>query len=68
MGQRVAGELPRGFFRLQAGLHVGEISGVSPDAAKSLAALRNRILPQSALQRPGGVIEGEAEVGKSGSG
>ncbi len=68
MGERGAGELPRGDFRLQAGLNVGEIGGVSPDAAKSLAAFRDRVLPQSALERARGVIEGQAKVRESGRG
>ena len=68
MGQRGTGELPRGYFRLQAGLDVGEIGGVFPDTAKSLAAFRDRILPQSALQRTSGVIERQAKVRESGSG
>ena len=68
MGQRGAGELPRGDFRLQAGLNIGEIGGVPPDAAKSLAAFRNRVLPQSALERARGVIEGQAKVRERGRG
>src|ERR1700688_4275774 len=65
MGERGARELPRGYFRLQARLHVGEIGGVSPDAAEPLTAFGDSILPQSALERSRGVIERQAEVRES---
>ena len=62
MGQRVTGELPRGYLGLKAGLHGGEIGGVSQHAAKSLATLLDHVLPQTAHQGAARVIERQAEV------
>ena len=42
--------------------------GTDPDPAKALAAFLDHILPQTADQRPGRVVEGRAEVGKDRSG
>ncbi len=65
VGQRVTGELPRGDFRLKARLHIGEIGGVSPDAAKSLATFFDRVLPQTALERARSIIERQAKIRES---
>ena len=62
MGQRVTGELPRGYLGLKAGLHGGEIGGVFQHAAKSLAAFLDHVLPQTAHQGATRVIERQAKV------
>src|SRR5258707_13073646 len=67
MAERRAGELPGGYFSLQAGLHVREIVGVANDAAVSLSAFLDDVLPQAAHQGPRRVIEGCAKVGEGGS-
>ena len=66
MGQRVAGKLLRSYLRLKAGLHGGEIIHVSEDAAATLAALLDNVLPQAANQRARRIVEGRAEIGKRG--
>ena len=66
MGQRVTGELPRGYLRLKARLHVGEIGRVSSDAAMSLAAFLDHVLPQTALKRATRVVERQAKVRENG--
>src|SRR5882757_8059888 len=52
MAERRAGELPGTYFSLQAGLHVREIVGVANDAAVSLSAFLDDVLPQAAHQGP----------------
>src|ERR1700682_89686 len=68
MAERGAGELPRVHFRQKTGLYGGEIVGVTPNTAMSLAALLDRVLPQPARQCPRRVIERCAKVRKIGSG
>ena len=62
IGQRVAGELPRGYLGLKAGLHGGQIGGVFEHAAKSLAPFFDHVLPQTAHQGATRIIERQAKV------
>ena len=62
MGQRITGELPRGYLGLKTGLHGGEIGGVSPHAAESLAPFLDHVLPQTAYQGTTRVVERQAKV------
>ena len=68
MAERRARELSCGYFGLEAGLHRREIVGVAYDAAVSLSAFRDDVLPQAAHQCPRRVVEGGAKVGEGGSG
>src|SRR3954465_10482137 len=64
MGERVTGELSGRDFRLQSGLHRGEIVDVAEHAAIALSALFDDVLPEAADQRARRIIEGGAEIGE----
>ena len=62
MGQRVTGELPRGYLGLKAGLHGGEIGGVFRTRCPIPGPLLDHVLPQTAHQGATRVIERQAKV------
>jgi hypothetical protein len=64
MTERGSRILPRIDLSQQAVLQGGEIVGLGRDAAKSLVALFEAVLPEAAHRRPHRIVEGRAEVEK----